>query len=92
VSSEVWALSLSLVLAVPGAAASWEAAAEEMLSHGDPPPLGALLLLDTLLQRQGPARWSAPARAAAQALQGSLAGHPAAQACFAQRFAACLPR
>jgi hypothetical protein len=92
VSTEVWALALSLVLAVPGPAASWEAAAEDALAQANPPPLGRLLLLDALRQRQGPARWAAPARVAAQALQGSLAGHPAAQACFAQRFAACLPR
>lgn len=90
VSTEVWALALSLVLAVPGPAASWEAAAEDALAQGNPPPLGRLLLLDALRQRQGPARWAAPAREVAQALQASLATQPAAQACFAQRFAGSL--
>jgi DNA-binding SARP family transcriptional activator len=90
VSTEVWALALSLVLAVPGPAASWEAAAEEALAQADPPPLGRLLLLDALRQRQGPARWAAPARELALALHANLAPLPAAQACFARRFAASL--
>lgn len=90
VSTEVWALALSLVLAVPGPAASWEAATEDALAQGNPPPLGRLLLLDALRQRQGPARWAAPAREVAQALHASLATQPAAQACFAQRFAGSL--
>lgn len=90
VSTEVWALALNLVLAVPGPAASWETAAEDALAQGNPPPLGRLLLLDALRQRQGQARWAAPAREAAQALHVSLAAQPAAQACFERRFADCL--
>jgi DNA-binding SARP family transcriptional activator len=90
VSTEVWALALSLVLALPGPAASWEAAAEDTLAQGNPPPLGRLLLLDVLQQRQGATRWADPAHAAALALHGKLAALPAAQACFARRFAACL--
>jgi len=87
VSTEAWALALSLVLAVPGPAASWEAAAEDALAQGNPPPLGRLLLLDALRQRQGPARWAAPARELALALHASLAVQSAAQACFERRFA-----
>jgi DNA-binding SARP family transcriptional activator/tetratricopeptide (TPR) repeat protein/energy-coupling factor transporter ATP-binding protein EcfA2 len=88
--TEVWALALSLVLAVPGPAEAWEAAAEKALEGDQPPPLGALLLHDALLGRQGPARWAMPARTGAEALHASLATQPAARACFERRFAASL--
>jgi hypothetical protein len=89
-SVEVWATALALVLALPGEGAGWEAAAEDTLTHRQPPPLGELLLLDALLQRQGPARWQAAAHRAAAALHRSLAGDAVGQGCFARRFAACL--